>query len=122
MSFFSFIKNNEFKSGHALVLDVGGGSVGVAIANFIEDKSPEIIFSVRKQLPVQLKLSNHRMLSVMSSVLDDVLALAMDKLVYLKDLNKGESIKINKIFCTVSSPWNVDSTKSVNFSLVRTKH
>lgn len=116
MSFFSFIKNNEFKSGHALVLDVGGGSVGVAIANFIEGKSPEIIFSVRKQLPVQLKLSNHRMLSIMSGVLDEVLALAMDKLAYLKDLNKGENINIKKIFCTVSSPWNVDSTKSVNFS------
>jgi hypothetical protein len=116
MSFFSFIKNNEFKSGLALALDVGGGSVGVSIVNLIESKNPEILFSHRKQLPVQLKLSNHRMLPIMSGVLDDVLSLAMDKLVLLKDLNKGKPLHISKIFCTISSPWNIDSTKSISFS------
>jgi hypothetical protein len=123
MSFFSFLnKHKDFKEGQAILVDIGGGSVGASIIEFKKGEKPQVIFFTRKQIPIQLKASTSRMLQSMTGVLEDVIKETADKRFYLTKENKREKDSYQKIFCTVSSPWNIDVTRSLSFSFEKLVH
>jgi hypothetical protein len=70
MSFFHFGR----KSGQhfVIIFDIGSASIGGAFVNIEVGKIPEIIFTIRRDIPFQEKLNFDRFLSAMITTLEEM--------------------------------------------------
>lgn len=88
------------------VFDIGSGSIGGAFVNLNPGNIPEIIFSARRNIPVQAELNFQRFLDSMGKTLEG-LALAMQK--------AGGGVRVGEIYVILASPWYASQTRLVRY-------
>jgi hypothetical protein len=105
---------NKKARGALLLIDVGSGSAGAALAVFRNDEKPDIVFETREQFPIQARLNRRRLLPAMLAALEKVInSVAKNGLPNFS--KKGEKVRLEKIITQLSSPWHVSTTKSLHF-------
>lgn len=88
------------------IFDIGSGSIGGAFVNIERGKTPQVIFSTRKNIPFQEKLNFQRFFDSMVKTLEEMFV----------EMQKGNnSIKINKVFCVLASPWYASQTRLIHY-------
>ena len=90
-----------------IVFDIGSASIGGAFVNIEPTKSPEIIFSVRRQIPFQEKLNFERFLNSMVKTLEEMFEV-MKK--------AGGGVTIDQAYCILASPWYASQTRLVHYN------
>jgi hypothetical protein len=101
---------------YGAILDIGSGSVGVAIvASDPTEKYPEIIWSHRERMlfrdtDVIEDASKH----ITTALLNTMLMLGSEGLIVLQEHERGASI--DTIQVAISAPWSYTITKSVSYS------
>lgn len=111
----SFFGTKNKKAQGAILVDVGSGSVGVAISVFHPEGKPNIVFENRERFPIQAKLNNRRLLPLMQSSLSKIMEI-VGKEWPSKLVNKdGRKVPLKRIICTFSSPWHISTTKTLHF-------
>lgn len=111
--FFSFSKKRAGRSKYGAVIDVGSGSVGVAIVALDNQaKSPVIIWTHRVVMPVMEATSitklEERVVSTITKVFSD---LSKDGLKALQE--SVGSAEIARVLVSVSSPWSYTVTRTI---------
>ncbi|MCX6753340.1 MAG: hypothetical protein NTW62_03300 [Candidatus Nomurabacteria bacterium] len=99
MNLFSKKEKNELVA----VFDIGSSSVGAALFYKNSSGSPEIIFSVREEIPITEKLEFNRFLDLGLKALEEVA-----KKISLSGLGAPK-----KTYCTLSSPWYASQTRTI---------
>lgn len=114
MSNFSFLGAINKKTMGAMLVDVGSGSIGVALTIFKDGEKPALVFETREQLPIGARLSHKRLLPVMISFFEKLVGRVAQK--GLPIFSKNEAgVKVEKIIVQLSSPWHISTTKSLHF-------
>lgn len=90
-----------------LVFDIGSASIGGAFVNIDKAKKPEIIFSVRRDIPFQEKLDFQRFLTSMIKTLEEMFELMR---------KSGGGVKVDQAFCILASPWYASQTRLVHYN------
>ena len=90
-----------------IILDIGSGSIGGAFASVDKGRTPEIIFSTRKDIPFQEKLNFQRFLDSMIKTLEEMF-------VTLK--SSGGAVQIDQVFCVLASPWYASQTRLIRYA------
>jgi hypothetical protein len=90
-----------------IVFDIGSASIGGAFVSIDPTRSPEIIFTIRRDIPFQEKLNFERFLASMISTLEEMFAL-MQK--------AGGGVTVDNAFCILASPWYASQTRLVHYS------
>jgi hypothetical protein len=97
------------KSGeHFIVIfDIGSGSIGGAFVSIDGNRVPEVIFSTRRDIPVQEKLNFQRFLDSMIKTLEEMF-IVMQK--------AGGGVRVDQAFCILASPWYASQTRIVRYN------
>lgn len=99
-----------------LILDIGNGSVGAALAELSKVEKPKIFFSHREPVYIQAENNSERIIASMLKLLDEVLAIT----------SKQSRVSIAHVCCILSSPWYMSQTKTIKIEkqkpFVVTKH
>lgn len=91
---------------HIAIFDIGSGSIGGAFVTIEKGKTPEIIFSTRKDISFQEKLNFQRFFDSMIKTLEEMFA----------DMQKASnSTKVSKAFCVLASPWYASQTRLIHY-------
>lgn len=90
-----------------VIFDIGSASIGGAFASIDKGRTPEIIFTTRRDIPFQEKLNFQRFLDSMIKTLEEMF-------VVLK--KAGGEVRIDQVFCVLASPWYASQTRLVKFS------
>src|SRR3989344_651636 len=115
MSMGSFFGKKSKKAHGAILIDVGSGSIGGALAVFDSSEKPNIVFETREHFPVQARLNNKHLLPLMTAALNKIMDLVAKK-GHAKLIDKeGRRVSLKRIVCTLSSPWHVSTTKTLHF-------
>jgi hypothetical protein len=103
------------KESTVLLLDIGNGSVGGALAVIEHTQKPNILFSVRKSVAPEDKPTIEKLQKTVLDELQNVLAMLVHT--GLSDTYiKKHSKKIDTVLCTLSSPWYQSEGKSITIS------
>lgn len=97
------------KSGqHFIVIfDIGSASIGGAFVSVDKGRTPEIIYSTRRDIPFQEKLNFERFLTLMIKTLEEIF-LAMQK--------AGGGVRVDGAYCILASPWYASQTRLVKYT------
>ena len=97
------------KSGQhfVIIFDIGSASIAGAFASIDSTRIPEIIFSIRRDIPFQEKLDFQRFLDSMIKTLEEMFE-TMQK--------AGGGVHIEQAFCILASPWYASQTRLVHFN------
>jgi hypothetical protein len=115
MSFFSFFGNGDKKATGVMLIDVGSGSVGGAVAVFEHGQKPKVVFTAQSQLPIETRITNKHILPAMVSSLENVIDDLTKKGVGLAHSSDGKSVSLSRIVLNFSSPWHVATTRTIHF-------
>ena len=112
MSFFK-VKNPNLRC--AAIIDVGGGSVGIAIVTSESDTNTlKVIWSHREHMLIKEEPNEADFLrEINTTVINALLELGNSGAKTLHEYDK--SIKIQSILITLSAPWSYTVTKSVHY-------
>lgn len=89
------------------IFDIGSGSIGGAFVTLRSGKPPEVLFTARRTIPVQVELNFQRFLEAMGKTLE-TLALAMQK--------AGGGVTVDDAYFILASPWYASQTRLVRYS------
>ncbi|OGZ07370.1 MAG: hypothetical protein A3C93_02940 [Candidatus Lloydbacteria bacterium RIFCSPHIGHO2_02_FULL_54_17] len=89
------------------IFDIGSGSIGGAFVSLHHDKPPEIIFTARRNIPVQAEINFQRFLESMGKTLES-LAFTMQK--------AGGGVAVGEAYFILASPWYASQTRLVRYS------
>ncbi|KKS28012.1 MAG: hypothetical protein UU88_C0001G0114 [Parcubacteria group bacterium GW2011_GWC1_42_11] len=115
LSFFNKRKQNEVL---AVLIDIGSASVGASLVKIEKDKAPHILANVREDISFQEVLSSARFLFAMNNALEKVLKEIQTSIGQI-DLNLEHNKTVSNVFCTLSSPWFILKTRTLD--IVREK-
>ena len=90
-----------------VVFDIGSASIGGAFASIDSGKTPEVIFTTRRDIPFQEKLNFQRFLESMIKTLEEMFV-ALEK--------AGGGVKVDQVFCVLASPWYASQTRLVHYN------
>ena len=107
MLMFSFSRKPKIGQRFVVIFDIGSGSIGGAFASIDPGRTPEIIFTTRRDIPFQEKLDFQRFLNSMIKELEEMFVV-MQK--------AGGGIRVEQAFCVLASPWYASQTRIVRFS------
>ena len=102
-----FRSNNKNGQHFIIIFDIGSASIGGAFVSIDSTRTPEIIFSIRKDIPFQEKLSFERFLASMITTLKEMFEV-MQK--------AGGGVKVDQAFCILASPWYASQTRLVHYN------
>lgn len=89
------------------IFDIGSGSIGGAFVGITAGESPEILFTVRRDIPFQEKLNFRRFLDAMTKTLEEI----------AKSLKEsGVGLHAEEAYCVLASPWYASQTRLVRFA------
>ncbi len=113
MSLFSSSSN---KASYGAIIDIGSGSVLVAIVKSDPDKVyPEIIWSKREYAPLRNTASiSDSAKNVMSSLVSALMLLESEGRKVFKE--KTGANRLPKTQVTIAAPWSYTTTKSINYN------
>jgi len=110
---FSLFSRDKGSARLALVFDIGSASVGGALALFEDEKTPKIIYAVRKDMVFQEELDTERLQSVMLKTVAETAAdIQQNGISHLKFTRLGSHIP-RKAYCTLASPWHATQTRMI---------
>ncbi len=89
-----------------IVFDIGSASIGGAFVSVDPTRPPEIIFTIRRDIPFQEKLNFQRFLDAMIKTLEEIFV-AMQK--------AGGGVVVDQAFCVLASPWYASQTRLVRY-------
>lgn len=105
MGFFDSHKNGERR--HVIVVDVGSGSVGGALVATSPGARPEILYTVRKGIVFQEKLTFARFFEATKKTLKEV----------CDELARSTGDKsVAHVYVTLASPWYASQTRVVRYA------
>ncbi len=115
MSFFSIFRKKEEKPKISLLVDIGNGTVEVALAIFSQNKKPTFLGVAKESFIIVDRPDSTRLTRDMIGILDSSLDYLM------KDVAKSDTWiagdkKINNVAVSFSSPWFVSETKHIHMS------
>lgn len=90
-----------------IIFDIGSASIGGSFVSINPGKIPEVIFSIRRDIPFQEKLNFERFLNSMISTLEDMFE-AMKK--------AGGGVVVDQAYCVLASPWYASQTRLVRYT------
>src|ERR1700690_3519741 len=88
----------------ALILDIGNGSVGGALAILSKGHKPKILFSLREIFSFEEKPDAEKLQTAVFKALDKTLSEILKK-GFASLYFKKNSKKIDTVLCVLSSPW-----------------
>lgn len=109
----SFLSWNKKQSPVSLLLDIGNGSVGGALALMHTGSKPEILYSTRIPLSLDEKPSAEQLESALFQYLDVCLKNILTN-GFTHEYFKNNEKHIDTVLCTLASPWFVSTTKDVH--------
>lgn len=102
-----FFKHNAKKGQHfIIVFDIGSASIGGAFVSIDSTRQPEVIFTIRRNIPFQEKLNFQRFLDSMIKTLEEMFE-TMQK--------SGGGVRVDQAFCILASPWYASQTRLVHY-------
>ncbi len=111
MPFFSFKEKEEL----SLLIDVGNGTLTVALTLFSKNKQPKFLNSIKMPFVIGEKPDADRLLENMYSLLDSGLSKLL-KDGTPKDPSDGKVYRISRAMVAYSSPWFILKTKHLSLS------
>lgn len=102
---FSFL-SKKHDPNVSLVVDIGTGSIGVALVHGVALKAPEVLVMRREIIPFREKLDVTRFVQLMQ----ETLTVALD------DIASKSSVFPGSAMISLASPWYVAQTRLVHFS------
>lgn len=102
-----FQRNPKSGQHFVIIFDIGSSSIGGSFVSIDPNKSPEIIFTTRKDIPFQEKLNFQRFLDLMIKTLEEMFT-SMQK--------AGGDVKVAQAFCVLASPWYASQTRLVHYN------
>jgi hypothetical protein len=96
-----------------LILDIGNGSVGGALAELTEGGQPKIFFSHREPITIQSERDSKQLLESMTKLLRRVIETVHKDGIAHADFKKHGKGRLHDIYCVFSSPWYVSQTKTI---------
>ncbi len=88
------------------VFDIASASIGGSFVRLDPGELPEIIFSIREDIPFQEKVQFNRFLDAMRRTLESV---------FVKMQKAGGGVAIEEAFCILSSPWYASQTRLIQY-------
>jgi len=105
MDFKSLFETRKNKEELVIVFDIGSASVGGALVLLFPHNSPQIVYTVRKEINIQGTLDSKRFISGMVEKLEEVARdLERNGLPHFKFTRRGTAMP-TAAFCVLSSPW-----------------
>ncbi len=103
------IFHRKLKSGQhfIIIFDIGSASIGGAFVSIDPTRIPEVIFSIRRDIPFQEKLSFERFLASMIATMKEMFE-TMQK--------AGGGVKVDQAYCILASPWYASQTRLVHYN------
>lgn len=90
-----------------IIFDIGSASIGGAFASIDSSRVPEVIFSIRRDIPFQEKLSFERFLASMITTMKEMFE-TMQK--------AGGGVRVDQAYCILASPWYASQTRLVRYN------
>lgn len=113
MNIGSFFTLKKRKRTLAVIFDVGSASVGAALVLLSTNKTPKIVYVVRRQMPVLKEVDIKRFIASMSKTFDLVMDDMQKKgMAHLKFTHLGTSHP-EMVHCFFSSPWNASQIRNI---------
>jgi len=101
-----FRRNTNSGQHFIVVFDIGSASIGGAFVSITPSQQPEIIFTIRRNIPFQEKLNFQRFLDSMITTLEEMFEI-MQK--------SGGGVRVDQAFCILASPWYASQTRLVHY-------
>ncbi|HXK37566.1 MAG TPA: hypothetical protein VJ579_00650 [Candidatus Paceibacterota bacterium] len=105
MSFFRGLFSGNSVARHILVVDVGSGSIGVALVRLEKSATPMILGTARQVIPFQEKLNVQRFVTLMQESLNAATDAVMEH---------NKDIIPHTVMFGLASPWNTSQTRLVH--------
>lgn len=102
-----FFRRNAKGGQHFIIIfDIGSSSIGGAFVSINGTQQPEIIFSIRRNIPFQEKLNFQRFLDSMIKTLEEMFDVLQ---------KAGGGVRVDHAFCILASPWYASQTRLVQY-------
>ena len=95
----------------SLLIDIGSGSIGVALASFQKRRLPKIFYGSRSSFTVVEKPDASNLREGVKTILNELLS----KMMKYRDETKTAALRMTTILITFSSPWFVSKMKGIHF-------
>ncbi len=94
-----------------LIFHIGSSSIGAGVARYKKGEVPQVIFTLREEIPYHEKVEPEKFLMDMADTLKKINSrIAKEGLTHLKFTEFG-SLKIKHVYYIFASPWSVTQTK-----------
>jgi hypothetical protein len=101
-----FPKKERIGERFVAIFDVASASIGGAFVRLNPDTPPEIIFTIREDIPFQEKLQFSRFLDATRKTLESV---------FVSMQRAGGGVAVEASFCILSSPWYASQTRLIQY-------
>ncbi len=103
------------KKESTLIIDIGNGSVGGALALVSRNNKPHIVFSTRSVFALEEKPTGERLESAVFRSLERVVSEIMTMVRTHPDM-KDTPKRLDRVLCVLSSPWFISQGKTITIT------